>query len=139
MPPTLCTSLLLFSHSHLASHFSIPPPTILLSLSLQVSREYIVECFLQKNPELRHVEEYRFEPHDEDSISAITKDSEADVILEKDAIEWVSQMMKHQMNIAKIQKEMEMWKSETAADTKVTGEGGAGEGRKGGEEEREGN
>ena len=84
------------------------------------------------------MEEYKFEPHDEDSISAITKDNGADVILEKDAIEWVSQMMKHQMNIGKIQKQVEMWKSETAADTKVGG-GGRQKERKGGEEEREGN
>ena len=87
---------------------------------LQVNRDYVVECFFHKNPVLKNPIEYRFEPHDKDSLSMLSKDHGAEIFLEKDARKWTTRLVKHQDTIAATQRQIKGLKSVTSAYTKVS-------------------
>ena len=63
----------------------------------------------------------------------ITRDHGAEIFLEKDARKWAGRLVKHQMAIAEIQKQVKGLRSVTTAYTKVRREGGRRE--EGGKEE----
>jgi hypothetical protein len=86
--------------------------------SYLVNRDYVVECFFHKNPVLKDLVEYRFEPHDKDTVTVISKDHGAEIFLEKDARKWATKLVKHQSNISVIQKQIKGLKSVTSAYTK---------------------
>ena len=79
----------------------------------------MVECFYDKNPVLKHPVEYRFEPHDKDTVTLLSKDHGAEIFLEKDARKWAMRLVKHQASIAQTMKEIKGLKSVTTAYTKV--------------------
>ena len=85
----------------------------------QVNRDYVVECFFHKNPVLKDLVEYRFEPHDKDTVTVINKDHGAEIFLEKDARKWAMKLVKHQSSIGEIRKQIKGLKSVTSAYTKV--------------------
>jgi hypothetical protein len=83
-----------------------------------VNRDYVVECFFHKNPVLKARVEYRFEPHERDSVCMLSKDHGAEIFLEKDARKWASRLVKHQESIAASQRQIKGLKSVTSAYTK---------------------
>lgn len=89
-------------------------------ISLQVNRDYVVECFFHKYPVLKDLVEYCFEPHDKDTISVISKDHGAEIFLEKDARKVAMKLVKQQASIATTMKQIKGLKSVTSAYTKVS-------------------
>ena len=84
-----------------------------------MNRDYVVECFFHKNPVLNERVEYRFEPHDGDSVCSLSKDHGAEIFLEKDARKWAMRLVKHQQSVTATQKQIKGLRSVTSAYTKV--------------------
>ena len=79
-----------------------------------------MECFFHKNPVLKNKVEYRFEAHEKDSVSSLSKDHGAEIYLEKDARKWAMRLAKHQQSIETCHKQIKGLRSVTSAYTKVS-------------------
>ena len=109
--------------ANLVGHMTITCPQhhdhMTITWHSQVNREYVVECFYHKNPVLKDRVEYRFEPHDKDTVSSLSKDHGAEIFLEKDARKWAIRLVKLQESITTTQKQIKGLQSVTSAYTKV--------------------
>lgn len=83
-----------------------------------VNREYVLECYLHVHPVLREVQECRFEPFGQDTVTAISRDHGAEIFLDKDARKWANKLTKDQMSIESLQKQVKGLQSVTSAYTK---------------------
>ena len=103
-------------------------PSLPLSLSLspkfpgintQVNRDYEIEYFYLENPVVKDLVEYKFEKHDKDSVTMVSKDHGAEIFLDKDARKWATRLVKHQTSIESFRKQIKGLRSVTTAYTKV--------------------
>ncbi len=85
-----------------------------------MNREYVLECYLHVHPVLREVQECRFEPFGQDTVTAISRDHGAEIFLDKDARKWANKLTKDQMSIESLQKQVKGLQSVTSAYTKVS-------------------
>lgn len=86
-----------------------------------MNREYVLECFLYRNPVLAEVQSVKFEPQGQDTATAICRDHGSEIFLDKDARKWANKLTKDQMTIASLQKQIKGLKTVTSAYTKVKG------------------
>lgn len=85
-----------------------------------MNREYVLECFLHRNPVLRELPEVKFEPYGQDTVTAINREHGAEIFLDKDARKWANKLTKDEMAIAALQKQVKGLQSVTSAYTKVS-------------------
>lgn len=102
---------------HMTSHMTCHMTHL---IQCQVNRDYVVKCFFHKNPVLKDRVEYRFAPHDKDTVCCISRDHGAEIFLEKDARKWASRLVKHQNSVTTLEKQIKGLRSVTSAYTKVS-------------------
>lgn len=88
---------------------------------MQVNREYNLQCYLNSSPVLGDTIEYTFEPYGQDKVTSLSRDHGGEIFLDKDARKWATKLVKHQTDIAQIEKQIRGLKSVTAAYIKVSG------------------
>lgn len=86
---------------------------------MQVNREYVLQCFLHRNPVVGEVQKANFEPFGQDTVTAFSRDHGAEIFLDKDARKCANKLTKDQAAIKALQKQVKGLQSVTSAYTKV--------------------
>ena len=86
-----------------------------------MNRDYVLQCFLHQNPVVGEVQKVNFEPFGQDTVTAISRDHDAEIFLDKDARKWANKLTKDKAAVQALQKQVKGLQSVTSAYTKVRG------------------
>ncbi|ELU08892.1 hypothetical protein CAPTEDRAFT_225696 [Capitella teleta] len=94
--------------------------THILTDSTKISRHYNNLCFLHDNLVLTDLVQYQFEPQDNDPVSKVNKDHNADVTLDQEAKKWSMCVAKEEGKIRQHTRKMQQLIDRTASNGKLS-------------------
>lgn len=78
----------------------------------KISRQYNTECFMKENPVLTETMQYPFVPQDNDPVTHVCKDNQAELDLDREARKWATKIARENRTIRKTMKMMSLLKEE---------------------------
>lgn len=78
----------------------------------KISRQYNTECFMKENPVFSETTQYPFVPQDNDPVTHVCKDHQAELDLDREARKWATKIARENRTIRKTTKTMSLLKEE---------------------------